>query len=126
MNIKNAILNILVVFSIILSSIGFAFIPDGIVEAVSPLHEQTRPEPKLQANLLEGEVTLSGNVYQEDGLTPIAGAQVKATDVSSYTEVYTSTDTNGFYSFSLTPSEQYVSVSASGYATEYFDNTFDS
>jgi|GEM_PF-1906417 len=126
MNNKNAFLNILVVFSIIMSLIGFALNPGGNVEAASGLDEQAKPDIILQANLLEGEVTLSGNVYQEDGLTPIASAQVEAIHSDSGNVEYASTDTLGYYEFLIAPGDYYVSVTASGYATEYFDNTFDS
>jgi len=125
MNHKNAFLNTLVVFSIILSSIGFAFIPDGIAEAASALHEQIDADAVLQSNPLAVYADLSGNVYQADSSTPIADAQVEAIHVDSGTVEYTSTNSSGYYVFSIAPGDYYVSVFASGYGKEYYENTYD-
>ena len=75
--------------------------------------------------------TISGHVTATDGGAPIAGAQISVFDYASLISGRwqgfggTQTDASGNYTLSGLPAGQYgVSVSASGYATEYYDNVF--
>jgi hypothetical protein len=124
MNKEKSIFNLLTILVICCSALGFSFSPAQAVQA-APGFPGVNAEIAKQANLLEGEATLSGYVYQ-DGGTPIAGALVEAELVDSGSVQYATSDADGLYEVLLAPGEYIVSVSASGYGKEYYDNTYDS
>lgn len=125
MHSKNSIINLLTILVICCSALGFSFYPAQPVLAASD-SPGVNTEAVPQANLLEGEVTLSGHVYQEDGVTPIEGAIVTINTADNSVREVVNSDSSGYYEILLAPAEYFVSVSASGYGKEYYDNTYDS
>ena len=69
--------------------------------------------------------TISGHVYQSDGVTPIAKAEVVAFKSSGFGNgTYTTSD--GRYTINSLRTDNYtISVSAAGYITEYYEDTYD-
>jgi len=71
--------------------------------------------------------SISGHVYQVDGITPISGAKVSA-DILGYGFFrWVETEANGSYSIPDIPAANYrLYAEAGGYATEYYAGTYNS
>jgi len=126
MQSKNGFLNILITVMICFSSIGLTFFPKSTALASEGLLNQSAADPVLYANTLAVYAVLSGYVYQQDGSTPLGGALVEAENPDAGTVESTNTDASGYYKFEIASGDYYVSVTASGYGKEYYDNTYDS
>jgi hypothetical protein len=67
--------------------------------------------------------SISGHIYQKDGVTPIAGASVYAIDVSVNDLKYTNSALDGTYTITgLTTASYYVNVLLIGFIPEFYDN----
>jgi len=70
--------------------------------------------------------SISGHVYEEDGVTPIPDAWVDVLDTSFDLVATTQSLTDGSYEVTgLVSGNYYVSVSASGYGGVYYDDAYD-
>jgi protocatechuate 3,4-dioxygenase beta subunit len=70
--------------------------------------------------------SISGHVYEEDGVTPIPDAWVDVLDTSFDLVATTRSLTDGSYEVTgLVSGNYYVSVSASGYGGVYYDDAYD-
>ncbi len=70
--------------------------------------------------------SISGHVYQADGVTPIANAYVSVgyyPNIQLVADLYT--DESGAFSISVPPGEYYVAVAAEGYGWEYYEDGYD-
>ncbi|MFC2059552.1 carboxypeptidase regulatory-like domain-containing protein [Chloroflexota bacterium] len=85
--------------------------------------------PNINFNLEPGS-TISGYIYQSDNTTPVKGARVTIFDYDSlhswwFSYTGASTDDLGYYKATRIPSRSCaVRVTADGYATEWYDNTY--
>jgi len=71
------------------------------------------------------EVHITGHVYQGDGSTPINEAWVTLYDQNFDSVTAMATDSNGLYDFQVLPGQYYVEVSAIGYGSLYYPNSYD-
>jgi len=72
--------------------------------------------------VLQPAATISGHVYQDDGVTPIGHAWVRAEDATSGDWVAgDDTDQNGSYSISVPSGSYKVRAEADGWPTQYYD-----
>jgi len=70
--------------------------------------------------------TISGHVYQSDGITPIEGAWIYASQVDDGHGGTATTSADGSYTITTLRTGQYrVEAYAGGYLTEYYDNVYD-
>ncbi len=71
--------------------------------------------------------TISGYVYQSDGITPVVGAQISASESSTGYDGKVASSIDGRYTITSLASGNYqVQASAYGYLTEYYKNVSDS
>ena len=69
--------------------------------------------------------TISGHVYQADGVTPFSNAWISASSRSGYA-MAVGTSSDGSYTIPLLRTDNYtVEADASGFITEYYQDTFD-
>lgn len=77
---------------------------------------------------VSGEGVISGNVFEQDGVTVIAGADitVKGYDEHKIHHVYTTTaDANGSYSMNIKAGTYYIGATSEGYDLCYYYNGDD-
>jgi len=71
--------------------------------------------------------TISGHVYQSDGITPIEGAEVYADLIDGGYGMWATTASDGSYTITTLITGQYrVRAYAEGYIEEYYDGVYDS
>jgi hypothetical protein len=134
------LLSVIISASIIFSASGFGWAEQATSAAgnsriASPGELSVTaesPELSFLANLTEEDVTsaaggsISGHVYQADGVTPIAGAYVYAYEAGNYDNQYAETADDGSYTVStLNSGGYYVEAGAEGYLSTYYDGIYD-
>ncbi|MDL1902017.1 hypothetical protein FBR02_14770, partial [Anaerolineae bacterium CFX9] len=72
-----------------------------------------------------GSGTITGTIYDADGVTPIGGAFVGVQEKTTFDFYFTSTDGNGFYSIDVPAGTYTVNASAGGNVLTYYDGTPD-
>jgi hypothetical protein len=91
-----------------------------LVKVVAPQNT-----PDIDFKLSPGG-SISGNVYQSDGVTPVAGAEIHAEGVERYDYYYASTSNDGSYTLrTMYPDKYLVYVYAEGYLIAYYNGVFN-
>jgi transcriptional regulator CtsR len=93
------------------------------------IYEQPYPEHEMsQTSVFASDVSgsISGHVYQDDGVTPIADIQVWAESYCSNTYIHTHTAEDGSYSITVPSGWYYVKARPTPpYIGEYYNNAYN-
>jgi len=87
----------------------------------------TAPEVRSGMDfVLQGAATISGHVYQDDGITPVPGARVSASEAQTGMHVGDDrTDQDGSYSISVASGSYKLKAEADGWVWQYYDGVSD-